>query len=73
MNLKRSSGTFDLDVRDEIAFILNILNTKNEIRTNKNIFVEGYGNEFAIPLKRNEGTKNINFVTDGKVTVDFIK
>ncbi len=73
LNLKTSSGTIDLDVRDELAFILNILNTKNEIRTNKNIFVEGYGNEFAIPLKRNEGTKNINFVTDGKVTVDFIK
>ncbi len=73
VNLKTNSGSINVDLSQELAFVLNVFNTKNEVRDNKNISIEGYGNEFVIPLVRNGGTNNLNITSDGKIAVNFIK
>ncbi len=71
INLKSYSGKINVEVKHDVAFLLNVLNTKNEQRTSKNISVEGYGSDFEIPLKRNDGTSKLNIISDGKISVNF--
>lgn len=71
--ISSQSGEVSLGVNSALAFILNVYNSNGEIRDSKNVSVEGFGEEFELPLTINGGTSAVNISTNGKVNVSINK
>lgn len=72
LDFKSTSGDINIIIRSDLAFTLQIYNTKNELRDSSNITIEFYNGEFKNPLQINDGTKIFNIVSDGKIDIGLL-
>ena len=67
-----SSGSIDVRVKSNLAFILRIYGNDNAYRNDSKIDFQLQGESFANPLTINNGTKYLTINTDGNVYIGLI-
>lgn len=72
LDFKTNSGDINISIRSDLAFTLQVYNTKNELRDGSNISIEFYNGQFKNPLQVNNGTKLFNIVSDGKIDIGLV-
>ncbi len=78
LQLSTSSGDIDLKMRNTMAFTLNVYkdlanNYAGTFRNSKNISVESFDGDFAIPLNLNGGGTPVDIISNGHISLSFIK
>ena len=73
VELYTKKGKINLKIRQNLSCVLNVENTKGETRTSKNVYVEGYGRDFKIPLPlKQDSTLVFKMTTNERVDVSYI-
>ena len=62
----------NVKLKNDLAFIMNVENTKGEIRDSNNISFEGFGEDISFPLIVNQGTKIMKIVSDGRINITYL-
>ena len=72
LNFTSQKGEINLKIKGNLQFVASFKNCKGDNRTSTDISVALYDSNFKNPLVVNNGTKQINFVSDGKINLSLI-
>ena len=72
LNFVSKTGQIDLKIKGNLKFVATFKNCKGVNRTSTDISIARYDSNFKNPLVVNDGTKPINFTSDGKINISLI-